>query len=204
MRKESEDMHSNIGARTNPSIFLRLNSADAGPRELAWDEFNARYVPIIANFARRLGSKQQDVEDVVQDVMLGFFLTSPTFIYDPSKGRFRRYLKICTYHTLQKRFGKSAKIHGKALEEVDPNSIAIEQIWNDAWEQQLLSRAIEQIRSDIGHTRTFAAFEMIVISGEVADTVARKLDMHLKSVYRAKDQITRLLKSRLTVLRDDD
>ena len=38
-------MDPNIGARTNPSIFLRLNAADAQPRELAWDEFNLRYVP---------------------------------------------------------------------------------------------------------------------------------------------------------------
>jgi RNA polymerase sigma-70 factor (ECF subfamily) len=197
-------MQSNIGTRTNPSIFLRLNAADAQPRELAWDEFNARYVPIIANFARRLGSKPQDVDDVVQDVMLGFFLTSPTFIYDPSKGRFRRYLKICTYHTLQKRFGKSAKIHGKSLDEVDPDSIAIEQIWNDAWEQQLLSRAIELIRSESGHTRAFAAFEMVVILEQSAEAVSQQLGLHIKSVYRAKDEITRLLKARLTALRAEE
>ena len=197
-------MQSNIGSQTNPSIFLRLNAADAQPRELAWDEFNARYVPIIANFARRLGSKPQDIDDVVQDVMLGFFLTSPTFIYDPAKGRFRRYLKVCTYHTLQKRFGKRAKILGKPLDEIDPESIAIEQIWNDAWEQQLVNRAIEQIRSEMGHTRTFAAFEMVVMLDNSVDAVARKLGLHIKSVYRAKDQITRLLKARLTALRDED
>ena len=197
-------MDPNIGARTNPSIFLRLNAADEQPRELAWDEFNVRYVPIIASFARRLGSKPQDIDDVVQDVLLGFFLTSPTFVYDPSKGRFRRYLKVCTYHTLQKRFGKHARVLGKPLDEVDPDSIAIEQIWNDAWEQQLVNRAIEQIRSEMGHTRTFAAFEMSVISDKSADTVAQTLGMHIKSVYRAKDQVTRLLKSRVSALRDDD
>ena len=197
-------MHSNIGLQTNPSIFLRLNAGDAQPRELAWDEFNTRYVPIVANFARRLGCKSQDVDDVVQDVMLGFFLTSPAFVYDPTKGRFRRYLKICTYHTLQKRFGKQAKIHGKSLDEIDPESIAIEQIWNDAWEQQLISHAIEQIRSDMGHTRTFAAFEMIVILDESAAVVSQKLGLHIKSVYRAKDQVTRLLKSQLHELRDHD
>src|SRR4029079_2089726 len=130
-------MQPNIGAVTNPSIFLRLNASDSEPREMAWEEFNARYVPIIASFARRLGSKSQDVDDVVQDVLLGFFLKSPTFVYDPAKGRFRRYLKICTYHALQKRFGTRAKVLGKSLDEVDPDSVAIEQIWNDAWEQQL-------------------------------------------------------------------
>jgi RNA polymerase sigma factor (sigma-70 family) len=197
-------MQPNIGAITNPSIFLRLNASDSEPREMAWDEFNARYVPIIASFARRLGSKSQDVDDVVQDVLLGFFLKSPSFVYDPAKGRFRRYLKICTYHALQKRFGKRAKILGQPLDEVDPESVAIDQIWNDAWEQQLLSRAIEQIRCDIGHTRTFAAFEMHVIQDEPAETVARKLNLHIKSVYRAKAELTRLLKARLMALREED
>jgi RNA polymerase sigma factor (sigma-70 family) len=197
-------MPSNIGSQTNPSIFLRLNAADAQPRELAWDEFNARYVPIIANFARRLGSKPQDVDDVVQDVMLGFFLKSPTFVYDPAKGRFRGYLKICTYHALQKRFGKSAKIMGKSLDDVDPESVAVEQIWSDAWEQQLLSRAIEQIKGEIGDTRSFRAFELHVVSGVAAEATANELGLHVKSVYRAKDQITRLLKARVSALRHED
>ena len=197
-------MNAKIGAITNPSIFLRLNASGTEPREFAWDEFNARYAPIIANFARHLGSKRQDLDDVVQDVMLGFFLKSPTFVYDPSKGRFRRYLKVCTYHALQKRFGKSAKVLGKTLDAVDPESVAIEQIWNDAWEQQLLSRAIEEIRREMGHTRSFAAFELHVVRDEPAADVAQKLGLHVKSVYRAKDQFTRLLKTRLAAMRNED
>ena len=42
---------------TNPTIFLRLRAGDAAPREIAWDEFNARYAPIIAGFARRLATR---------------------------------------------------------------------------------------------------------------------------------------------------
>jgi len=197
-------MHPFVGATTNPSIFLRLNASAQTPRELAWDEFNARYVPVIAGFARRLGGKPQDVDDVIQDVMLGFFLKSPTFVYDPSKGRFRRYLKICTYHALQKRFGKDAKLLGKPLAQIEPDSVAVENVWNDVWEQQLLSRAINDIRTDVGHTRTFTAFELCAVAGESVEAVAKKLHLHVKSVYRARDQITRLLKARLTILNGDD
>ncbi|MGH7176946.1 MAG: RNA polymerase sigma factor [Tepidisphaeraceae bacterium] len=197
-------MQSNFGASTNPSIFLRLNASDAHPREVAWDEFNTRYVPMIAGFARRLGSKPHDVDDVIQDVMLGFFLKSPTFVYDSSKGRFRRYLKVCTYHALQKRFGKSARLLGKPLDEIDPESVAVEKVWNDVWEQELLRRAVDEIRRDRGHTRTFTAFELHVMLDEPAETVAQKLGLHIKSVYRAKDEISRQLKARLTALRDED
>ena len=197
-------MESKFGASTSPSIFLRLKASDSQPREVAWDEFSVRYVPIIANFARRLGCKPQDVDDVIQDVLLGFFLKSPTFVYDPSKGRFRRYLKVCTYHALQKRLGKNAKLLGRCLDEIDPESVAVEEVWNDAWEQQLLSRAVEEIRRDSGHTRTFSAFERHVVLDQSAEAVARELGLHINSVYRAKDQFTRLLKARLSALRDED
>src|SRR5690348_14997342 len=131
---------------TNPTIFLRLNAADAAPREIAWDAFSARYAPIIASFARRVGARRQDVDDLVQDVLLGFFLKSPTFVYDPTKGRFRSYLKVCTYRALQKRIGREARFQGKALDDIDPEEVAIDQVWNDVWEQQQLRRAIDEIR----------------------------------------------------------
>src|SRR4051812_29101208 len=73
---------------TNPTIFLRLKESDSAPREIAWNEFSARYAPVIGGFARRLGARPQDIDDVVQDVLMGFFVKSPTFVYDPSKGRF--------------------------------------------------------------------------------------------------------------------
>jgi len=144
------------------------------------------------------------VDDVIQDVLLGFFLRSPTFVYDPSKGRFRRYLKICTYRALQKRFGKSSQLLGRPLDEIDPESVAVDKVWNDVWEQQLLHRAVDDLRKEMGHTKTFTAFERYVLLDESADKVASELDVHINTVYRAKDQITRLLRARLSTIRDEE
>ncbi|HET6246947.1 MAG TPA: sigma factor [Tepidisphaeraceae bacterium] len=187
--------------KTNPAIFLRLKSTDAKPRELAWNEFHARYATVIASFARRLGARQQDVDDVVQDVLLGFFAKSPTFVYDPAQGRFQSYLKVCTCHALHKRAGKDARVQGKPLDQMDPEEAAIEQVWNDVWEQQRLSRALEVLRESMGTTKTFMAFEKYVVLDEPAQTVATELEMHINSVYRAKEQITDLLRE--SVLNDD-
>lgn len=191
-------------AGTNPSIFLRLRETDPVPREIAWDQFSARYAPIIGSFARRLGAKPQDVDDVVQDVLLGFFLKSPTFVYDPAKGRFRGYLKVCTYRALQKRVGQAAKLNGKPLDAIDPEEMAVEQVWNDVWEQQQLRLALEEVRDTMGQSKTFRAFEMYVVFDQPAQSVADKLDMHLNSVYRAKEQITRLLQEKVALLKDED
>jgi RNA polymerase sigma-70 factor (ECF subfamily) len=197
-------MQPKYGASTNPSIFLRLNAAESRQREMAWDELRARYAPFIAGFARRLGARPQDADDVIQDVLLGFFLTSPTFVYDPSKGRFRRYLKVCTYRMLQRRLGKQVRLLGRPIDEIDPESPAVDEIWTDAWERELVTRAIEQLRTEMKDTRTFDAFERYVIREEPAADVARALGLHINSVYRAKEQVTRALAERVAQLRDQD
>jgi RNA polymerase sigma factor (sigma-70 family) len=183
---------------------VRLKQSDAAPREMAWDDFSARYAPIIASFARRLGGQAQDVDDVVQDVLLGFFMKSPTFVYDPAKGKFRSYLKVCAYRALQKRFGQAARFNGKPLDDIDPSAVAIDQVWNDVWEQQKLRRVLDEVRETMGQTKTFMAFELYVVFDKPAQEVAEKLDMHINSVYRAKEQITRLLQEKTAAVRDDD
>lgn len=189
---------------TNPTIFLRLRQSDAAPREIAWHEFNQRYAPVIAGFARRLGARPQDIDDVIQDVLMGFFARSPTFVYDPAKGRFRGYLKVCTYRALRRRLGADHKVYGKSIELIAPEEMSIEQVWNDVWEQQRLRMALEEVRASMGHSKTFQAFEMYVVFDQPAQAVAEKLDMHLNSVYRAKEQITRLLQEKLVVLNQEE
>ena len=189
---------------TNPTIFLRLRQSDPQPREMAWDQFSARYAPIIAAFARRLGARPQDVDDVVQDVLMGFFLKSPTFVYDPAKGKFRSYLKVCTYRALHKRLGAAARINNQPLDAVDPEAVAVDQVWNDVWEQQQLRRALDEVRETMGPTKTFRAFELYVVFDQPAQTVADRLEMHINSVYRAKEQVTRLLQEKVAAMKDED
>ena len=189
---------------TNPTIFLRLQAADAAPREMAWEEFYVRYAPVITAFARRLGTRQADVEDIVQEVMIGFFAKSPTFIYDPNKGRFRGYLKVCTYRALSKRMADKNVLGQRPFQELDPDSLAIDQVWNDAWEENRVRRALDELRIAMSRTKAFAAFERYVLLEEPAAAVAEKLGMHVNSVYRAREQIGRLLKEKLSSLPQDE
>jgi RNA polymerase sigma factor (sigma-70 family) len=189
---------------TNPSIFLRLNRTDTALRELAWDEFHQRYAAAIASFARQIGVRPGDIEDVVQDVLLGFYATSPSFVYDPGKGRFRGYLKTCTFHVVQRRLGRDAKFRGLPLEQVDPEALEVEQVWSDVWEQEQLRRAVEELRGEIGTTKTFRAFELYVILDLPPQEVSRRLALHIDNVYRAKERVTRMLRERLGAIRASD
>ncbi len=189
---------------TNPSIFLRLNQTDTHVRELAWQEFHDRYAPVIAGFARKLGSPTNDLDDIAQDVLVGFFAKSPTFVYDPSRGRFRGYLKTCTCHVLSQRAERRRGGAAVPLEKVDPEALEIEQIWSDIWEQQLLRCAIEQVREEIGPTKTFRAFELYVMLDRPAQQVSEELGLHVDNVYRSKEQITQMLRERIDALRAEE
>ena len=140
---------------TRATIFLRLKSDDTVAREVAWVDFRGRYAPIIAGFARKLGVRPQDVDDVIQDVMLAFYARSPMFVYDPSKGRFRGYLKVCTIRAVRQRVGQNAKFQAVPIDCAAADDAAADQVWNTLWAAELLNRAVSAVRKAYETTTRF-------------------------------------------------
>jgi RNA polymerase sigma factor (sigma-70 family) len=190
---------------TNPSIFVRLNARDARPREIAWSDFQNRYGPIIARFARRFGARPHDVDDLVQDVMMGFFAKAPTFVYDPARGRFRGYLKVCTFRAACRRFGRDAKFNQTLpLSSLDENAIEVEQVWNDIWEKQRIERAMADVREQCRGEKTWQAFEQTVVQARSPQEVAEELGLSVSGVYKARDRVGKTLRERLRRLEQEE
>jgi RNA polymerase sigma factor (sigma-70 family) len=191
---------------TRKSLLMRLRPGESA-REIAWHEFHARYSPIIAGFCRRMGVRTQDIADIIQDVLLGFFAVVPTFEYDPAKGRFRGYLKACTWRIFQRRLEKDLRLNGRSLSGVDPADIAVESAWNDVWESERLHQALEVVRERYlarsDDAPTFRAFEMYVLLGRSPAEVANELGISADSVYQAKARVSKALKSAFDGLSED-
>ena len=188
---------------TRSTIFLRLNSDDTGTRQIAWSDFRDIYSPIIAGFAHKLGVKAQDRDDIVQDVMLGFFSQAPKFVYDPAKGRFRGYLKVCTFRAMQRLVGGKTRFREVPLDRVDPEQVEVEQVWNDIWEEQLLQRALDATRSEFADDGdVFRAFELVAIKGQSLAEVAHSLGVSERTVYRSRARVRASLKRRLANLEE--
>jgi RNA polymerase sigma-70 factor, ECF subfamily len=167
-------------------------------REVAWEEFVERYSPIITAFARKLGVRPPDIDDLVQDVILRFFSALPEFTYDPEKGRFRGYLKVCTWRVFQKQLGKTISLNGRSIDQVDASEVSVEAVWNDIWETESLRRAVETVRGMYStrpdRAKTFQAFEMYVLLERPADEVSRELGMSVESVHQAKSRVTKAIR----------
>jgi RNA polymerase sigma-70 factor, ECF subfamily len=189
---------------TSPTLLLRLKAS--GPaRDVAWSEFRARYAPVIAGFARNLGASPQDVDDLIQEVMTGFYAAQPSFVYDPMLGRFRGYLKTCVVHSLARRAReKRLQLDGRPVDQIDPADARIDTAWEASWEQEQLQRAIDEVRSHYQDNATFNAFLRVAIQGQDTALVAQELGMSVDSVYKARSRCMVRLKSTLQQIRDED
>ena len=179
---------------THASLFGRLKAQRPVDRETAWAEFRTRYAPVIAGFAKRCGANRQDIDDIIQDVMTGFVGAAETFVYDPAKGRFRGWLKTCTVRAAVRRAGKNLRFGGVPLDRVPHLELAVEPLWNDVWEKELVAQALAELKQRYVGDVNYLAFEQYVLFDRPATMVAAELGISLDRVYQAKTRMTKELR----------
>ncbi len=190
--------------RTHPSIFIRLRADGTLDRQLGWEEFNRTYGPVIAGFARNAGLKPQEVDDIMQDVMLGFFRVVDNFVYDPNKGRFRGYLKRVTLNAIRSR-RRRRRPQQNVPEEMDPAAEGsdLETAWEREWTEHLLRRALDEVRLTV-QPKTMKAFELYGIKGMPAEAVAQETGMSEAAIRHAKMRVLDQLRDCIRRLREEE
>lgn len=182
-----------LAQTTHISLLERLSD---GRDPVAWHEFVMRYGDLIRNFARRQNVQVADFDDVLQDVLLALTKAMPGFEYDPSRGKFRSYLKTVTVHAI---FARSRQKRGEvALEDVKTFADAaaadasIDGVWDEQWRQYHLKNAMRVIESEFNDADV-AAFRQYGVAGRSAGEVAGELGVSVDSVYQAKSRILKRL-----------
>jgi RNA polymerase sigma-70 factor (ECF subfamily) len=178
---------------TRASIFLRLADRHTDMREVGWQEFADRYGPVIVGFARNAGLPAQDADDVLQEVLLGFFRVSPTFEYDPSRGRFRGYLKRVTLNAMRVRRRRERGMRPVGGVEEIALPAGVDVVWDHQWMMQVLRRALDEV-AGMFEPRTLEAFELYGRRGLPAEAVAEQIGMSVESVRHAKSRVSRALR----------
>lgn len=190
---------------TSATLMLRLKS-DGDLREVAWAEFCERYEPIIAGFAKRQGLAANLIPDLVQQIVVGFFAAHPRFCYEPSKGRFRGYLKACVAHEVQRlrttAAGSARREHAAAvmLDQTNDSDEQAARAWDAEWEAHQLKQAMERVRASYADSATFEAFHRTCVLHQPAEQVATELRLSRDSVYQAKTRVLAKLQVELAAL----
>ncbi len=192
--KESSKLDPSLATRK--SIFIHINSPDTQARELAWEEFNEKYGPIIAGWARRCGASHDEAMDIVQNVMLGFFRVSPAFVYSPDRGRFRGYLKTATLTALHKVLSKRMQLADSAAIGQTP---AADSQWDQTWEAELLRKAMScaEMQCKSEHYQVFLQHQIMGLTG---DAVAQACGMSVANVHKVCQRVRDVIRGELTRL----
>lgn len=191
---------------TNESLLGRLRADNA---QEAWREFFEIYWGVILRYARKLGLRPDQADDVLQETMVILMRALPEFVYDRRRGRFRNFLLTIVHRralaAIRREAGKPEVAWSDQHAETE-GPIAAEGVGRQEslarWHDSLLEEAIRRLRLDqrLGED-TFAIFEAYVIQREPAETVARRFRVRENVVYQIRNRILRRLKREVERLR---
>ncbi len=183
-----------MNAQTTHATLLNRLSEQENPA--AWGEFYERYGDLIRSFARKQGLQAADRDDVLQDVMTSLTRSMPRFRYDPSRGKFRSYLKTVTIRAIVRRRNQDRR--RTALEDIESQiheasrDDALDAIWEQSWRLHHVKRAMRRIEQEFNREDR-AAFAEYAVAGKDARVTASALDMSVEQVWQAKSRVLKRL-----------
>ena len=187
-----------MNSKTRPTLLKRLRDA-ADP--LAWEEFFARYWPLVYSFAKYRGCSDHTAEEIVQDVMLKVFEQRDVFQYDPERGRFRDWLSAVVRNQLaERRRRPSERIRargddsGALVLEPEVDDMAPDDPWEAAFEASLLVALLDTLRREMA-ARDYLAFELSTLAELPGARVAEITGISRNAVYKARRRALARLKT---------
>jgi RNA polymerase sigma-70 factor (ECF subfamily) len=182
---------------TPASLLERLRLPD---QQSAWVRFVQLYTPLLLHWARRLGLRDDEAADLVQDVLTLLVQKLPEFRYDKSKS-FRAWLRTVTLNCWRNRRRRVAlphEPHPPALDELAGDDRA-DLLGEEEYRHWLVGRALELMRAEFQPTTWKACCE-VVVSGRPAAEVAAELGLSVGAVYMAKSRVLSRLRQELADL----
>jgi RNA polymerase sigma factor (sigma-70 family) len=163
----------------------------------AWEEFHARYAPMIRGWCQRWFPREAD--DMVQEVMGELVFIMRSFTYKPEEGRFRGWLKTVTHRMM-------AQLKRRQPLLVDIAGLDAAEAGTDLWERlksefdlELLEKAKENVRGRV-EPPTWSAYTETAEQLRAPAEVARELCMKVGAVYQAKCHVLSLLQQEVAFL----
>ena len=183
-------------ARTRQSLLIRLRDPED---QQAWEEFYARYTPMIGGWCRRWFPRE--TEDMVHEVMRVLVKRLRTFEYDPTK-LFRAYLKTVTRQLMAHMKEKERlwpMVGGDGILEEAEATDDLETRLASEYDLEFLEKAKANVRAHV-EPHTWSAYVETVERGRKGAEVARELGMTVGAVHSARWHVLKLLQQEVAFL----
>jgi RNA polymerase sigma-70 factor (ECF subfamily) len=193
-------------SQTSPTLLGRLRQTPTD--QAAWEEFVDRYGRKIYGWCRQWNLQDADAQDVTQIVLVRLAQQLPRFIYDRSRS-FRGWLRTLTQHAWSdflKRRARAGRGSGDRQVKAFLQSLAgrddLVAALQEQFDQELLERATARVRLRVT-PRSWEAFRLTALEGLLGAEAARRLDMRVAAVFKAKNRVQKLLQEVIGQLEGD-
>ena len=205
----SPDEHPDEWIPTRESLLSRIRHWDD---QESWRDFFNTYWKLLYRAATKAGLSDAEAQEVVQETVMVVAKKMEHFKYDPAKDSFKGWLLYLTrkqvamqYRKRQREGGGNGRRTGAAsftadLESIpDPAASALERLWEEEWERNLMDAAIANVKG-ILNPKQFQIFNFYVLKQWPVQEVAKTLEVSAARVYLAKHRISALVKKEIKKL----
>lgn len=191
---------------TNETLLDRVKKIDAHE---AWREFFHAYSSPILRYAQKLGLREHQAEEVLQETMVALMRQLPEFCYDRVRGKFRNFLL-----TIVHRKSLAALRRAKIASDVSLDSEAPwgSRAWHDVlpaeaaqaderevearWREALMEDALAQLATNPAlEETTWPVFRAYVVENRPVGEVAAEFGLKENAVYQIKNRLVRRLRA---------
>ena len=173
---------------TNYDILNKVKDND----EIAWEQFYKFYAPLIRLHGRDCGLKEQYLEDLIQNVMITLSMQMPGFVYDPSRGRFRDYLRKiirARANDMLRKIYRQERIPYEPEEEADMTDQ-----FEEEWRSHIRSRSMEILKAQVS-AHHYQIFYLLDVQHRKVKELAELYKVPPISIYTIRTRVeTRLRK----------
>lgn len=193
---------------TTPKTLIdRLKAGE----EIAWEEFDRRYRPVIVDLGQLKGLTPGECEELAQDALLRLFNRDKVHRFQPGIARFRTWfgeiLKGLIIDILRRR--KPTVDMPPEYWDAQPASdsdapdlvfdVALREKWWRLIEEDALLKLKQAVKDE-----TYSAFDLYVRQGRPIAEVSKVLGISRPRIYLAKTRCLKLLRAMIEQAKTDD
>jgi len=205
MKRAPSEKPGDVFAATRHSLVERLvNWGD----QRNWQDFFETYWRLIYGVARKSGLSDAEAQDVVQETVIT--VAKNISKYERSAGSFKSWLLHTTRWRIADQFRKRSpadcQLHpcddsDRATAPIDriPADFNMEAAWDEEWQTNLLSAALERVKRKVDPKR-YQIFNCAVIKQWPAAKVASELGVSVAQVYLIKHRVSALVKKEVAAV----
>lgn len=184
------------GPETSTTLLQELRHRKAD----AWRRFVELYCPIAYRLARKKGLDRDAADTVVQEFCIRMVKRLPTFDYDPSKGRFRKWVLTVALNEIR-RYLRSAAVRQRGVSVIPPDelpdepaAVEDEHWWESAERTRLFQLALDELKREVS-PRDYDIFVRLVLEERPVAELATAHQMTANHVYGVKFRMLQRVRS---------